>query len=114
MPYAKYTRYFIFLAALTFATSACRNKSSQSETQEPAFVNDPAFKNLNDSILHFPSDATLFLRRAIRLTQENGHELANADYQKAWTLQPSLENAMPYAANLEILGKHRDRLNLLE
>ena len=72
------------------------------------------YKNLNDSIQQFPEDASLYLRRAIRLTQENAHELAYADFQKAWSLQPSLENALPFAANLEILGKHQERLSLLE
>ncbi|HZZ75369.1 MAG TPA: tetratricopeptide repeat protein, partial [Puia sp.] len=33
---------------------------------------------------------------------------------KAWTLQPSLKNGLPYAANLAILGKYADRIGLLE
>jgi pentatricopeptide repeat protein len=93
---------------------ACTNKVNHSEAQDSTLVNDPAFKNLNDSINRFPGDATLFLRRAIRLTQGNAHELAYSDFQKAWSVQPSLEIGLPYAANLEILGKHTERLSLLE
>jgi tetratricopeptide (TPR) repeat protein len=114
MPFIKYSRFIIFLVALTSVTGSCRNKNSQSETKDSVVENDPAFRTLNDSIHLFPNDASLFLRRAIRLTRENAHELAYTDFQKAWSLQPSLENALSYAANLEILGKHNDRLILLE
>jgi tetratricopeptide (TPR) repeat protein len=94
--------------------SACKFKNKQSELVISEVEGNPLYRNLNDSIHQFPSDASLYIRRAIRLTQENKHEMANEDFQEAWTLQPSLENAMPYAANLEILGKHAERLSLLE
>lgn len=95
-------------------SAACKNKNNHTEAQVSAVETNPAFKNLNDSIRQFPADASLYLRRANRLAQENAHELAYADFEKAWSLNPSLENALPYSANLEILGKHRERLALLE
>jgi tetratricopeptide (TPR) repeat protein len=106
--------YFFLLVILTIEVSACKNKNSHSELEDSSVANNPAFKNLNDSIRQYPGDASLYLRRAIRLTQENAHEMAYPDYQKAWSLQPSLEIALPYAANLEILGKLGERLRLLE
>jgi tetratricopeptide (TPR) repeat protein len=112
MPCSKYPLYFMMLVAVTF--SACRNKNDRLEDKDPEIINSASFKNLTDSIQMFPQDASLYLRRALRLTQQNAHEPARADFQKAWTLQPSLENAMPFAANLEILGKHAERLSLLE
>jgi Flp pilus assembly protein TadD len=75
---------------------------------------NPAYKNLNDSLRQFPADASLYLRRARRLTQDNAHELAYADFRKAFSLNSELEFALPYAANLEILGKHQERLSLLQ
>ena len=75
---------------------------------------NPAFKSLNDSIRQFPKDASLYLRRASRLTQENAHELAYTDFLKAWSLQPGLENGLPFAANLEILNRLPERTGLLE
>jgi tetratricopeptide (TPR) repeat protein len=110
----KYTGYIILMLILTTEGSACKNKVIYSETQDSAVVNDPAFKNLNDSINQFPTNASLFLRRAIRLTKENAHEPAYIDFQKAWSLQPSLEIALPFTANLEILGKTYEKLSLLE
>lgn len=99
---------------IALAIYACRNKTGHSEDPVVDLAKFPTFKNLNDSIREYPGDASLYLRRAMRLTQENAHELAFYDFQKAWSLQPLLENALPFAANLEILGKHRERLSLLE
>lgn len=112
MPIYKYLRY-LFIAVL-FLSAACKNKNNHAEAQASAVESNPAYKNLNDSIRRFPADAVLYLRRANRLAQENAHELAYTDFEKAWSLSPSLEDALPYSANLEILGKYRERLALLE
>ncbi len=112
MPCYKYPLSLFFIMILTYA--ACKNKKNDPETPVSVIESNPFYKNLNDSIKKFPNDASLFARRAVRLTQENAHELAFDDFQKAWTLQPSIENALPFAANLAILGKHADRIALLE
>jgi tetratricopeptide (TPR) repeat protein len=113
MSFLKYSLFFITLF-VEITGVACKNKKNNSETAAYAVETDPAYKNLNDSILQFPADASLYLRRAVRLTQENAHELAYGDFQKAWSLQPTTEIALPFAANLEILGKHGERVSLLE
>lgn len=83
-------------------------------SQKTGVDSNPAFASLNDSIRSFPRDASLYLRRGDRLSQVNAHELARADYIKAWNLQPSLEMALPYAANLQVLGMETERLALLK
>ncbi|MDP9041207.1 MAG: tetratricopeptide repeat protein [Bacteroidota bacterium] len=93
---------------------ACKNKKGDNETPGTLIETNPEYRNLNDSIRRFPADATLYMRRASRLAQENAHELAYQDFQKAWSLQPLLEIGLPLAANLEILGKHDEKLVLLE
>ena len=102
------------LLIMVLTNTACKNKKNDPETPASVVESNPFYKNLNDSIKKFPTDASLYSRRAVRLTQENAHELAYDDFQKAWTLQPSIENALPFAANLAILGKHADRIALLE
>jgi len=102
------------LLLMLLGAADCKNRNSRSETPASGVESDLAYKNLNDSIRQFPADASLYLRRATRLTQENAHELANTDFQKAWFLRSGLEIALPYAANLEILGRHRERLGLLD
>ncbi|HEX3768945.1 MAG TPA: tetratricopeptide repeat protein [Puia sp.] len=111
MPCRKYPICFLLMMVLI---SGCKNKKNGPETPASAVETNPFYKSLNDSIKKFPTDASLYLRRAERLTQENAHELAYDDFQKAWTLQPSLKNGLPYAANLAILGKYADRIGLLE
>jgi tetratricopeptide (TPR) repeat protein len=99
---------------LVLTNAACKTKKNDPEIPPSAVEANPFYKSLNDSIKKFPTNASLYLRRAERLTQENAHELAYDDFQKAWTLQPLIENALPFAANLAILGKHADRIALLE
>jgi tetratricopeptide (TPR) repeat protein len=112
MPCHKYPLYLLLMMVLT--NTACKNKKNDLGTPASAVETNPFYRSLNDSISQFPTDASLYLRRAVRLTQENAHEMAYDDFQKAWALQPSLENALPLAANLSILGKHADRIALLE
>jgi len=102
------------IVGLLIATAGCKNKSNHTEEPGSVLDLDPGYKNLNDSIRRFPADASLYLRRAVRLTQENAHELAYPDFFKAWTLQPQLENGLPFAANLAILSRQSERLALLE
>jgi tetratricopeptide (TPR) repeat protein len=102
------------IIGLVLTTPACKNKNSQTGEPVSGVEAEPSFKNLNDSIHQFPTDASLYLRRAMRLSQENAHELAYPDFQKAYSLLPQLENALPFAANLAILNKQAERLSLLE
>jgi tetratricopeptide (TPR) repeat protein len=99
---------------MVLTNAACKNKKNDPESPASAVESNPFYISLNDSLKKFPTDASLYLRRAVRLTQENAHELAYNDFQKAWTLQPLIENALPFAANLAILGKHAERIALLE
>ena len=112
MRFLKYR--LLFFGLIVGATVSCKNKNSNTITVESAVEANPVYRTLNDSIRQFPADATLYLRRATKLSQENAHELAYTDYLKAWTIQPQLQNALAFAANLEILGKHNERLELLD
>ncbi|HEX3079403.1 MAG TPA: tetratricopeptide repeat protein, partial [Puia sp.] len=112
MPFHKLLFYLVSVIALT--NTACKNNKNDSDTPPSAVETNPLYKNLNDSIKKFPAQASLYLRRAIRLTQENAHEQAYDDFEKAWSLQPAVENALPLAANLAVLGKHAERIRLLE
>jgi tetratricopeptide (TPR) repeat protein len=105
---------YTFLLTILVSAVACKYKNSRSETADSTVETNPAYHDLNDSIKKFPADASLYLRRAVRLTQENAHEMAYEDFQKAWSLRPVPETAIPFASNLEILGRHSQRLTLLE
>jgi hypothetical protein len=77
---------------IVITTAACKNSTKQADEPQSIVDVNPAFKSLNDSIRQYPGDASLYLRRAFRLTQENAHELAYTDFLKSWSLHPDLEN----------------------
>lgn len=112
MSLIKHSHYFHCL--LLMLTVACSGREARFDSADSLLENNPAYKTLNDSIRQYPKDPILYLRRATRLSQENTHELAYADFLEAWKFQRSLEVALPFAANLEILGKHKERLKLLD
>lgn len=92
--------------------NGCGNGPSISP--ESPVESNPAYSSLNDSIDLSPNDASLYLRRANRLSLANAHELAYGDFKKAWSLKASEDIALPFAANLQILGKSAERLVLLK
>lgn len=104
---------FRFVCIILMAVTACTGKKNSVGSVDSVLENNPQYKSLNDSIRQFPGNPTLLLRRAARLTQENAHELAYTDFLAAWKIQHGLAAALPFAANLEILGKHKERLELL-
>lgn len=89
------------LAIILFTFYACDNGPSSASDQ---VLNRPPFKGLTDSIRQFPKDATLYLNRGLLLSQQNLHELATADYKKAWELRPDEATALEYAANLMLIN----------
>jgi len=103
-----------FLPGLAFLLllSACGNGPDAS--LQSAMEASPAYASLSDSIKLHPENAGLYMRRAVRLSLDNAHELAYRDFKKAWSLEPAVETALPFAANLQILGKSRERLDLLK
>ncbi|HUR12320.1 MAG TPA: tetratricopeptide repeat protein [Flavitalea sp.] len=71
------------------------------------------YKGLTDSIHRFPQMADLFLQRGLLLSQNNQHELANADYKKASELSPSASTILPYVSNLLMLNRVKQAVTLL-
>jgi tetratricopeptide (TPR) repeat protein len=102
-----------YLCILLLATIGCTNNKKSNSPADSGVESNLLYKSLNDSIRQFPKDQALYLRRAARLSQENAHELAYADFSEAWKIHHSVEAALPFAANLEILGRHKERLELL-
>ena len=82
--------------------------------ENSAIMGSPAFATLTDSIKRFPSDATLYFRRAEKLSTNNLSDLANLDYQKSWQLKPDALTGMHYATNLGIVGQSEEELQLLQ
>lgn len=74
----------------------------------------PPYAGLTDSIKAAPQNADLYLARAIRLSQNNQHELATADYEKAWQLAPAEGTALQYISNLMLVDQPGTAVKLLK
>lgn len=74
----------------------------------------PPYAGITDSINAAPQNADLYLTRGVRLSQNNQHELATADYEKAWALAPAEGTALAYISNLMLVDKPAEAVKLLK
>jgi tetratricopeptide (TPR) repeat protein len=79
-----------------------------------SILSKPPYASITDSINAAPQNAEYYLIRATRLSQHDQHELATADYQKSWTLQPSEGTALQYISNLLLVDEAREAVKLLK
>jgi tetratricopeptide (TPR) repeat protein len=77
-------------------------------------LSKPPYAGLTDSIKAAPQNADLYLARGTRLSQNNLHELATADYEKAWQLTPTEGTALPYISNLMLVDQPGTAVSLLK
>jgi Tetratricopeptide repeat. len=85
-----------------------------SDKEDPGkILQQPPFKVLTDSIQQFPDKPELYMQRAVLLSQNDLHELATADYEKLWELQPVPPVAMHYVSNLMLVNKPQQAIDLL-
>lgn len=74
----------------------------------------PPYAGLTDSIKAAPQNADLYLARAVRLSQNDQHELATGDYKKAWELAPAEGTALQYISNLMLVDEPAMAVELLK
>ncbi len=77
-------------------------------------LSKPPYGGLTDSIKAAPQNAELYLARGTRLSQNNLHELATADYEKAWQLAPAEGTALQYISNLMLVDQPGTAVSLLK
>jgi tetratricopeptide (TPR) repeat protein len=87
--------------------------NSKPENTPEAILSRPPYTGITDSIRNAPQNAELYLVRGLRLSQHDQHELAGADYKKAWELQPSEGTALQYISNLLLTNKPAAAVDLL-
>lgn len=79
-----------------------------------ALLSKPPYASITDSIEAAPKDAGLYLIRGTRLSQNNLHELASADYEQAWNLTPNENTAMQFISNLMLVDRPVEAVGLLK
>jgi tetratricopeptide (TPR) repeat protein len=77
-------------------------------------LNDAPYAGLTDSIKRFPNNAELYLKRGLLLSQNNRHEVATADYKKAWEIAPSEATALEFISNLLLTEEINPAIALLK
>ena len=102
----------ILLAGLLCWLCSC-NSGKEKESPEKILSSRP-YAGLTDSIKRFPQNQDLYLERAVLLSQNNRHELAMADYKKAWELKPEEHIALQYVSNLMLVNRPDQAVNLLK
>lgn len=79
-----------------------------------ALLSKPPYASITDSIEVAPKDAELYLIRGTRLSQNNLHELASADYEQAWKLTPNENTAQQFISNLMLVDRPAEAVGLLK
>jgi tetratricopeptide (TPR) repeat protein len=93
--------------------TGCENADKEGENPHK-ILSSPAYLALTDSISKFPDSPHLYAERALLLSQTNNHELATADYKKAWDLDPVEGVALEYVNNLMLVNKPREAIDFLK
>lgn len=101
----------IVYCLLCLAVVSCGEDNAEHEAK---ILERPPFAGITDSIKAAPGNADLYLTRAIRLSQNNLHELATTDYAKAWELAPGEATALQYISNLMLVDSPALAVKLLK
>lgn len=93
----------------------CNDSPQREKKPDTAkILNSPLFRSITDSIRQFPGEAKLYLQRATALSQNNLHDIASADYKKAWELTGDENIALEYTSSLILSNKITEAVNLLQ
>ncbi len=103
------------LAGIVFLLYSCTGENEKNTHPDRSGVlNSRPFKGITDSINRWPDNVELVLRRAVMLSQNNLHQVATPDYEKAWKLTGDENIALEYASNLLLASQVTQAISLLQ
>lgn len=103
----------LLLVGLLCWLCSCNSGTRDKESPEK-ILSAPPYAGLTDSIKQFPQNQDLYMERALLLSQNNRHELAMADYKKAWALKPEQHIALQLVSNLMLVNRPEEAVKLLK
>ncbi len=113
-------RLFLLWSFAGLWATGCNSRGNQQEDQE-AILNHAPFAGITDSIRQAeaasaaaPVAAELYFRRGEYLSRNNKHELAAADFQRSWLLQPDESTGLRYSSTLMIISRTGKAIQLLK
>lgn len=103
------------LLSIGLLMAACNGHDTNGE-EAASILKNPPYTALTDSIHRSGKEdkAGLYFKRAELLSRNDLHELAAADFQKAWELHPDETTGLRYASTLTIVSRLRDAVRLLQ
>lgn len=105
---------FYFLVSLAFFSIGCENSNDALEEEKRIVYNLPPIDSITDSIKNDPENPELYFERALRLSQNNHHKLANEDYLKAYNMTKREDIAMNYVSSLLLSQEFKKAIGFLE
>ncbi|MHA4809854.1 tetratricopeptide repeat protein [Flavitalea flava] len=101
---------------LVILSGACKGPENKKEDGSEAILHRPPFSGLTDSIrqARTADKPGLYVSRGELLSRNNLHELAAADFKKAWDIQPVEGTGLRYASTLSIIGQTGNAISLLQ
>lgn len=111
-----FSLYLLTILGLTLLLTlfSCGGDGERHHADFEQTLQSPPFATLTDSIRQFPEDAALRMKRAISLSQHNLHEVATADYRKAWEISGDENIALQYISNLLLTNQLPRAIELLK
>ena len=107
---------FSLLLSIGLLMTACNGHDKNAGKEAASILKNPPYAALTDSIRRSGGEekAGLYYRRAELLSRNDLHELAAADFQKAWELHPDEATGLRYASTLTIISQLQDAIRLLK
>src|SRR5882724_8162601 len=101
------------LGALLIVACGCGGGGFKKQDVQKILLHPP-YASVTDSIQQFPDNPDLYTERGTLLSQNNKHEIATADFKKAWDLKPNDTTALQYISNLLMINKTKDAVSFLK
>jgi tetratricopeptide (TPR) repeat protein len=104
----------VVLCTIIFLQACGTNDKPALQNDPQRILNSRPYAGLTDSIKRFPEVPELYLKRAALLSQNNLHQVATPDYQKAWELTGNENVALEYVSNLMLSNHLSEAVKLLK
>lgn len=103
----------VALAVMALIVS-CNSGDADSKNNNSSILKSAPLSGITDSINRFPDDPALRIRRALLLSQLNEHDVATADYKKAYEITGDEQVMLDYASNLMLSQDINRAMKLLQ
>ena len=105
---------FMVPLAIMICILSCGQQDKDAKKNSSSILQSPQLAGLTDSINRFPDNPELRMRRALKLSQMNQHDVATSDYKKAWEITGDEFVALDLASNLMLSQQLPEAVNLLK